>query len=180
MRAERLTDLMNNLSGKREMQVSVVLYDEINETQLKVSRRVRLRINGQYESSYSIDSKASTLGEVHDLLARHNISPNAYNVVMQGDVTRIISMSALDRRRIIDELAGVADFDRKIEEARIEIGQATQSLEQQTILLTEFSERLEILQKERDQALKYQDLKKKRNYLERLFGRIFFKKSLTR
>ena len=25
MRAERLTDLMNNLSGKREMQVSVVL-----------------------------------------------------------------------------------------------------------------------------------------------------------
>ena len=172
MRAERLTDLMNNLSGKREMQVSVVLYDEINETQLKVSRRVRLRINGQYESSYSIDSKASTLGEVHDLLARHNISPNAYNVVMQGDVTRIISMSALDRRRIIDELAGVADFDRKIEEARIEIGQATQSLEQQTILLTEFSERLEILQKERDQALKYQDLKKKRNYLERLFRQV--------
>ena len=62
---------------------------------MPLSRRVRLRINGQYESSYSIDSKASTLGEVHDLLARHNISPNAYNVVMQGDVTRIISMSAL-------------------------------------------------------------------------------------
>ncbi|MDJ0626047.1 MAG: chromosome segregation protein SMC [Candidatus Caenarcaniphilales bacterium] len=169
MRAERLTDLMNNLSGKKETNVHVTLYDEKNETQLKISRRIRLRNNGQYESTYFINSKVSTLNEVHDQLALRSISPNAYNVVMQGDVTRIISMSALERRRIIDELAGVAEFDRKIEEAKTEIGQATQSLEQQTILLSEFSDRLEVLKKERDQALKYVDLKKKRNYLERLF-----------
>ncbi|MDX1920229.1 MAG: chromosome segregation protein SMC [Candidatus Caenarcaniphilales bacterium] len=169
MRAERLTDLMNNLSGKKETTVQVVLYDEKTETQLKIARRIRLKLSGQYESNYFINSKPATLSEIHDQLAIRSISPNAYNVVMQGDVTRIISMSALERRRIIDELAGVAEFDRKIEEAKQEIGQATMSLDQQTILLTEFSDRLEILKKERDQALKYIELKKQRNYLERLF-----------
>jgi chromosome segregation protein len=169
MRAERLTDLMNNLSGKRETTVSVVLYDEQSESQLKIARRIRVKPNGQYESTYLINSKIVTLAEVHDQLALRNISSNAYNIVMQGDVTRIISMSPLERRRIIDELAGVAEFDRKIDEAKIEIAQANDSLEKQAILLSEFSDRLEILRKERDQAIKYTELRNRRNYLERLF-----------
>ncbi|MFN5538663.1 MAG: chromosome segregation protein SMC [Candidatus Melainabacteria bacterium] len=172
MRAERLTDLMNNLSGKRETQVTVTLYDDVREAQLKVSRRIRLKLNGQYESSYFLNSKPATLAEIHDQLALRNISPNAYNVVMQGDVTRIISMSPLERRRIIDELAGVADFDRKIDEAKQEIAQARESLERQTILLSEFSDRLESLKKEKDQAVKYAELRKRRNYLERLFRQV--------
>ncbi len=169
MRAERLTDLMNNLSGKSQTQVTVTLYDEIAETQLQVARRIRLRNNGQYESSYFLNSKIVTLSEIHDQLALKNISSNAYNIVMQGDVTRIISMSPLERRRIIDELAGVAEFDRKIDDAKTEIAQAEDSLEKQAILLSEFSERLEVLKKERDQAVKYSELKNKRNFLERLF-----------
>ncbi len=169
MRAERLTDLMNNLSGKRETQVNVTLYDEKTETQFKIGRRIRLKSSGQYESSYFLNSKPATLAEIHDQLALRNISANAYNVVMQGDVTRIISMSPLERRRIIDELAGVAEFDRKIDEAKEQISQANDSLEKQAILLAEFSERLEVLKKERDQALKYTELKERRNYLERLF-----------
>lgn len=169
MRAERLTDLMNNLSGKSQTQVTVTLYDEINETQLQIARRIRLKNSGQYESSYLLNSKVVTLSEIHDQLTIKNISANAYNIVMQGDVTRIISMSPLERRRIIDELAGVAEFDRKIEDAKLEIAQAEDSLEKQAILLSEFSERLEILKKERDQALKYGEFKNKRNFLERLF-----------
>lgn len=169
MRAERLTDLMNNLSGKKETQVTVTLYDEESESQLKIGRRIRLRPNGQYESTYLMNSKVSTLQEIHEFLGLKNISQNAYNIVMQGDVTRIISMSAVERRKIIDELAGVADFDRKIDQAKEEIMQASHALQQQTILLSEFSDRLEQLKKERDQAVKYSELKGKRNYLERLF-----------
>ncbi len=35
-------------------------------------------------------------------------------MVLQGDVTGIITMKPRERREIIDELAGVASFDRKI------------------------------------------------------------------
>jgi len=36
--------------------------------------------------------------------------------VMQGDVTRIVSMNNKERRTLIDELAGVALFDSRIEQ----------------------------------------------------------------
>ncbi len=167
MRAERVTDLMNNLSGKSETNVSVVLFDEKDNSQIKISRKVRLKKNNQHESSYFLNDKLITLAQMHDYLALKNISSNAYNIVMQGDVTRIITMSGLERRRIIDELAGVAQFDRKIDEAKKEIEIAVDKLNTQAILLSELSERLEVLKKERDIAIKYRDLRNNRNYLER-------------
>ncbi|MDX1918946.1 MAG: chromosome segregation protein SMC [Candidatus Caenarcaniphilales bacterium] len=169
MRAERVTDLMNNLSGKKETIVTVTLFDERTETQLKIARRIRLRLNGEHESTYFINEKITTLSQVHEELALKSISSQAFNIVMQGDVTRIITMSPLERRRIIDELAGVAHFDRKIEEAKGEIAQALDSLEKQSILLAEFTERQETLQKERNQALQYSELRTRRAALERLF-----------
>lgn len=175
MRAERLTDLMNNLSGKSETSVSVTLYNDSQQTETIVSRRIRLRKNNQYDSQYFIDNKPSTLSNVHNLLESYNISPNGYNVVMQGDVTRIISMSALERRKIIDELAGVAQFDRKIDAAKEEIESALDSLHNQTILLSEFSDQVEKLKHERDTALKYQTLKTNRNNLELILRHIRIK-----
>ncbi len=41
-----------------------------------------------------------------------------------GDVTRILTMTAGERRKIIDELAGVAEFDARIEDARAELSKA--------------------------------------------------------
>jgi len=32
---------------------------------------------------------------------------------MQGDVTHIIEMTSTERRKIIDEIAGVAEFDER-------------------------------------------------------------------
>lgn len=175
MRAERLTDLMNNLSGKKETKVTVVLYDEKEGLQTKIARRIRLKDNGQYESSYFLNDKITSLSVVHDELSVKHVSPAAHNIVMQGDVTRIISMSPMERRKIIDELAGVAQFDRKIEEARNEIASAIEKLNSQTILLTEFSDRVEALKKERDTALKYQELRTSRNKLEKILKHVRIK-----
>lgn len=172
MRADRLTDLMNNLSGKSETQVAVTFYDDKSQSQVKVARKIRIKKNKQYESIYYLNNKVSTLGNIHEELSLYNVSPNAYNVVMQGDVTSIISMSPLERRKIIDELAGVAQFDRKITSARDEINIALDQLNSQTILLSEFSERLESLKNDRDTALKYRDLKTKRNNIEIILSHV--------
>ena len=56
-----------------------------------------------------------TATDLQTYLNRLRIYPQGYNIVLQGDVTRIITMNAKERRGIIDELAGVAEFDRKIE-----------------------------------------------------------------
>ncbi len=105
MRAERLPDLLNNLSGKNEAKVTVRFLSETNE-ELEVSRRIRVKDNG-YTSTYCLNGRNATLTEIHDELMKYNVSPTGFNVIMQGDVTGIVTMSPSERRKIIDELAGV-------------------------------------------------------------------------
>ncbi len=172
MRAERLPDLINNISGKKEAQVSIRFTNDA-DTEIEITRKIRVKDNG-YTSSYYMDGKGCTLTEVHDRLSKHNVSPHGYNVVMQGDVTSIISMSITDRRKIIDELAGVADFDRKIELAQVELHKVHEAVEKENIIMLELEERLRQLEGERNEALKYSKLKNELRELEKhcLAGRI--------
>lgn len=165
MRAERLPDLLNNLSGKKEAKVRVKFLSKDNE-ELEVTRRIRVKENS-YDSKYFLDGKSSTLSEIHDRLMQYNVSPTGFNVIMQGDVTGIVTMSASERRKIIDELAGVADFDRKIDQATNELNTVDEKIEHHKIVLSEIISRLEILRADRDQALKYLDLKTKKEEIER-------------
>jgi len=83
-----------------------------------VTRKLRVTQQGTYTSNYYINGQSCTLNELHEQLHRFRIYPEGYNVVLQGDVTGIISMHPRERREIIDELAGVAAFDRKINQAK--------------------------------------------------------------
>lgn len=165
MRAERLPDLINNISGKNEAQV-IIRFTDNKETEIEVTRRIRVKDNG-YTSTYYMDGKGCTLTEIHDRLSKYNISPLGYNVVMQGDVTSIISMSTIERRKIIDELAGVAEFDRKIELAKIELGKVEEGIEKERIIMNELEERRKQLEGERNEAIKYAKLKEELKELEK-------------
>jgi chromosome segregation protein len=165
MRAERLPDLLNNLSGRNEAKVTVRFTNDAG-TELEVSRRLRVKDNG-YTSTYNLNGKVTTLTDIHDELTRYNVSPTGFNVIMQGDVTGIVSMSPTERRKIIDELAGVAEFDRRIEQAQKELITVAEKIDHQRIVLSEIDTRLEILQADRDVALKYLDLKNQKERIER-------------
>mgnify|MGYP000961319772 CR=1 FL=1 len=165
MRAERLPDLLNNLSGRNEARVRVKFTNDEGD-ELEVTRRIKVKDNG-YTSTYILNGKVSTLSEVHEELIKYNVSPTGYNVIMQGDVTGIVTMSATERRKIIDELAGVAEFDRRIDQAQNELTAVGEKIELQKIVLTEILARLEVLKTDRDQALKYLDLKTQKETVER-------------
>lgn len=165
MRAERLPDLLNNLSGKNEARVTVRFLNSENET-LEVSRRIKVKENS-YTSTYWLNGKTATLTEIHEELMKYNVSPTGFNVIMQGDVTGIVTMSATERRKIIDELAGVAEFDRLIGQAGTELQAVAEKIEHQKIILAEILTRLEVLKTDRDQALKYLDLKTQKEAVEK-------------
>ncbi len=171
MRAEKLTDLINNLSKRREASVSILFGNSDSETDEKIVVTRRIKDNGQsgYGSTYYLNGKVRTLSEIHDRLSQHNISPGGYNVLMQGDVTGIINMTPMERRKIIDEIAGVAEFDRKIDQAQKELESVSGSIERFSILLAELEARVTQLAQERDQALKYQKLKDEKHRFESLF-----------
>lgn len=166
MRAEKLTDLINNQGKRREAKVTIRFGDDDGST-IEVGRRLRENDSG-YQSTYYLNGKVCTLGELHDVLSMHNVSPNGYNVVMQGDVTRIITMTPTERRKIVDEIAGVAEFDARVNQAQHELDKVNDAEDKSGLILTEIAERLVQLQSERDQALKYQTLRSERDRLESL------------
>ncbi|MEA5462170.1 chromosome segregation protein SMC [Leptothoe sp. PORK10 BA2] len=124
-----------------------------------VTRRLRITSQGSYTSNYFIDGQPCTLNELHDQLQKFRIYPEGYNVVLQGDVTSIISMKSRERREIIDELAGVASFDRKIDQAKLKLDMVREREERFRIVERELIDQLERLDQDRKKAEKYKQLK---------------------
>lgn len=205
MRAEKLTDFINNQSRRKFCQVTILFQKEtadlkaegleeyvppkapdskadddtpsettgtkietptekqdIRPDQLEVSRRVRVTNSGP-QSVYTLNGRTSTLTEIHETLSRYHVSPGSFNVMMQGDVQGFVSMSATERRKIIDEIAGIGDFDRKIEQAQKELSHTSENIERHTLLLHEIDDRLTQLSAERKTALKYQQYKEEKH-----------------
>jgi chromosome segregation protein len=133
-------------------------------TELSVTRKLRVTQQGTYTSNYSINGSPCTLTELHQQLHRLRIYPEGYNVVLQGDVTGIISMNPKERRQIIDELAGVANFDRKITQTRKTLDEVKEREDRCRILEQELQIQCDRLAKDRAKALKYQQLRQEQQH----------------
>ena len=162
MRAEKLTDLIYSADGKGPGMAEVTIrFDNtdrempLDQDEITVTRRIKSSDSGYY-SYYYFNDKPCSLNDVHEHLAKAKISPDGYNVVMQGDVTRIISVSDTERRKIIDEIAGTAEFDEKTDKALSELDVVRERIERVNIILAEVDARLAQLKAERDQAMLYQ------------------------
>ena len=186
MRAERLPDLINNNALKQgkasEASVSVRFdlrgwqpdtaedgleapeegpWIKAGQTEWTVTRRLRVAPGGTYSTSYSADGVPCNLQQLQTQLRRLRLDPDGSNVVMQGDVTRIVSMSARDRRGIIDELAGVALFDSRIEQTRRKLDDVQEREERCRIVEGELEASRTRLERDCQRARLYQDLRQK-------------------
>lgn len=124
-----------------------------------VTRKLRVTQQGTYTSNYYINSEPCTLTELHEQLNRLRVYPEGYNVVLQGDVTRIISMNPRERREIIDELAGVASFDRKIVQAKEKLDAVKDREDKYRIVEKELIDQRDRLAQDRAKAEKYKKLR---------------------
>ncbi len=166
MRAERLPDLINhNQKDRKIKEASVTVTFDLGsdidggESQdWTVSRRIRVTRKG-YTSTYYINGETATLTELHAELNRLRIYPEGYNVVLQGDVTSIISMNSRARREIIDELAGIAEFDRKIDQAKEKLDAVKEREQSSRIIEKELIGQRDRLAANRAKAEQYQQLR---------------------
>ncbi|MHC1567120.1 MAG: chromosome segregation protein SMC [Candidatus Syntropharchaeia archaeon] len=170
MRAERLTDLIySGQNGKKPSHAEVSLrFSDGNGNATVIKRRIKETEKGYY-SYYYMDGRQCSLNEIHEYLSEQNIFPQGYNVIMQGDVTRFLEMTPVERRKIIDDIAGVSEFDEKKEKAFSELETVKNRIERINIILEELDFQMEKLEGERDIAIRYLDLKKKKKRFEDLF-----------
>ncbi len=124
-----------------------------------VTRKLRVTQQGTYTSNYYINGQPCTLTDLHEKLNQLRVYPEGYNVVLQGDVTRIISMNTRERREIIDELAGVSSFDRRIDQAKEKLDAVKDREERYRIVERELIEQRDRLSQDKVKAEKYQKLR---------------------
>lgn len=159
LRAERLTDLINLNSGRNTAEVELTFSDGT-----VIKRRIK-RTDSTYYNYLYLNGRPCRQGDLLEFLAHRGIVPHGYNVVMQGDINRIIEMSDLERRKIIDEIAGVAEFDQKKALAFEELDRVRLKIQEQNVHLEELGIRLVQLEKQRVQALAYRSLQDRLKHL---------------
>ncbi len=173
MRAGRLTDLIFNGGKKRKnpakyCRVSLVFdnrnrrmpvdNDEVVLTRM-IKRAPLKNDPNNYYSKFYINNRSATFSEFENTLLHARISGDGYNIVKQGDVTNLIEMGSADRRRLIDDIAGISNFDNDIKKAEKEKGEVDSNLERIKIILTEISSQIKQLKNDRDSAFRYKELK---------------------
>ena len=170
VRAGKLTDLIfdgGKSKGKASyMKVSLVFdnTDRImpwDDDEVRLTRHVKMSDNGtDYSSYFFVNDRKSTMTEFDALLTKARISADGYNLVQQGDVTRIVQMGTMERRRIIDAISGIASFDADIDKAKVEKQEAESNLDRTGIIIGELSHQVERLDKDRKDAEAYLEAQK--------------------
>ena len=165
VRAGKLTDLIFD-GGKSKNKAAYtkvsLVFDNTDrlmpwdDDEVRLTRYVKLSDNGvDYSSYFYVNDRKSSMTEFDVLLTKARISADGYNLVQQGDVTRIVQMGAIERRRILDGISGIASFDADIDKAKAERAEATLNLDGITILTDELARELTRLDKERKDAQSY-------------------------
>lgn len=188
VRARRLTDLIHHAGDgeprlPREAEVTVVLDNEdgtlsaeqiaaatgeevLDPSRIRIRRRIRQTPNNSY-SYYYIDDNKVNLGDIRELMTQADVSDDRYNIVPQGDITELINRTPMQRRQIIDEIAGVAEFDQKKARAQEELETVRERIEELSLRIEEKTATLDQLAEEREEALAYRELADEKAEFER-------------
>jgi chromosome segregation protein len=179
LRAEKTANLIYN-GGKtkqpaKDGEVAIFFDNSAEEfgkgfAELKITRTVK----EDGSSVYKINDEKKTRQEVVEILEKASINPDGHNIILQGDIIHLIEMSGIERRQIIEEIAGIGVYEEKKQKALNELGRVDLKLGETEIILTERKTYLKELKAERDQALQFKELqdKLKRNKKTVLSGKI--------
>jgi chromosome segregation protein len=110
------------------------------------------------DSQYYLNSKKVSKITITELLEIVVAAPNKINVVQQGMITRISELNSEERRRIIEDIVGLSYFDEKKVEALEQLNESDLRLEVALARMGEIRKRIDELEVERNDQLRYQHL----------------------
>lgn len=115
-----------------------------------------VRRNGQ--GIYKINNVVKTRQEILELLAQAGIDPYGFNIVLQGEIDSFVKMHGEERRKIIEEVAGISVYETRKQKSLKELEKTDEKLKEISAVLRERTAYLKNLEQERQQALKFKKL----------------------
>lgn len=163
IRAAKAANLLfagnKNYKGSNEASVELVFDNKdgafgTQHSEISIKRIVRR--NGL--SIYKINEETKTRQELIELLAQAGIDPNGFNIVLQGDITSLVKISSEERRKIIEDVAGISIYETRKTKSIAELEKSEEKLKEVSAVLREKNAYLKNLEQDRQDALNYQKL----------------------
>ncbi len=107
------------------------------------------------ENIYYLNQKKVLRNHVLDILEVANCGIHKLNIVQQGTITRISEFNAEERRKIIEDIIGLAYFDEKKVESLKQLDEADRRLEIALARMDEIKKRIDELELERNSQLRF-------------------------
>ncbi|MCE2810753.1 MAG: AAA family ATPase [Planctomycetaceae bacterium] len=141
-----------------------ILPADLDEVQ--VSRRVYRSGEGEY----AINGRPCRLKDVRELFRGTGVGFDAYSLIEQGKVDRLLQSSAKDRRAIFEEAAGISRFKARKLDAEKRMARVDQNLIRLHDIVEEVRTRLESLKSQATRAQRFRELNAKMLSQRRLLG----------
>jgi len=181
MRAASLSKLIYHgypeLQVKKAKTAKIVIQFDNSDNRLPVDTKtvtVSREINRAGQSIYRLNGRRISRTHILNILSMAGISPTGHNVVLQGTITRIAEISSHERRKMISNLVGISQYDAEKYEAEEKLRAAEISIRTAMGRIDEVQKRVDDLERERNELLRYMFLQKeiKRFEAMKIFGDI--------
>ncbi len=150
LRAKKVAELINLNSTKAEV---VITIDGDKHFEIRRS------INEEGSTRYELDGRHLTRDATLEALRTYGLEVGPHNIIAQGQVQNLVERNPKDRRAIIDQAAGIAEFDEKKKDAMSQLARVDTNISEAKVVLAERGAFLSELEKERDAALAYTEAK---------------------
>jgi len=136
----------------------------IDSSEVTISRK----ITRSGESEYHVNRRQVSRNELLTLLSMANIKSSGFNIVPQGSVVEIAEKSGSELRRMLEDVAGISDYEKKKVEAEEQLAAAEKNLSIAKAGTKEVKTRVKQLERERNQALRRKLVEDFLNSIERI------------
>lgn len=118
------------------------------------------------ENEYYLNDEKCRLKDITDLFVDSGSSKEAFNIISQGEITKILSDRPEDRRVIFEEAACVLKYKKRKEEAIKKLGRTHDNMTRVNDILSEIETNLEPLKIQSEKALLYLTKKRELEQIE--------------
>ena len=137
------TIVLDNVDGRLENDA-----EEIHVTR---------RVYRSGEGEYLINGTACRLKDIKNLFRGTGIGTDAYSLIEQGKVDRLLQASTKDRRAIFEEAAGISRFKAKKVEAQRRLARVEQNLLRLSDIVEEVGSRYRSVKAQASKASRYKE-----------------------
>ncbi len=164
LRGKKMDDIIFAGSQTRASQniAEVSLYINNEDQTLSVPHSevvLTRRLNRKGESDFYINKQACRLKDITNLMMDSGLGKDSFALISQGKVEKIFNDKPEERRSIIEEAAGVLKYKDRKYQAQKKLTQTQDHLNRVEDILHEIYSQLVPLEEQKDQAVKYLELK---------------------